>query len=356
MKYTDQDLLIYHSISVWLGLPPHVSSPTQLSTVALMSRDPENPRPFMVQVEIQRQVVRYSTALAGEIDSSTAASMMNLFSNELDTLYTVYKGLWSTRLEIQLLRAKLYLYSHCLNVASKSRSNVGRFGEQSDFDSSKILIHQGLHSAVSLIHNSQKLNFPSSAYGDETSGRGTLIHYPKYYLQTVMFAVVFLLKFLSTNQKAAQQDRELAYSHITTAHQIFSSFPDSPESLRVVEVIEYLVENLKESDENGTPPTRSRLGASLMYNTFTMLGADRQPVSTQIASDPSKSSVQVPEVTLLTESDNAMESTPTVWGSNDLTSPFTPAKSTMQDELGAFQWNSDGLFFDIPGLHASIGE
>jgi hypothetical protein len=106
-----------------------------------------------------------------------------------------------------------------------------------------------------------------------------------------------------------------------------------------VEFFEYLEENLRESDENGTPPTRNKLGASLMYNTLTMLGADRQAVSTQTAPDPRKNKVQVPEVILSTESDDERDSMLMVWDSNDLTSPFAAAQPTMQDELCAFQWD-----------------
>lgn len=314
-----------------------------------MAHDPEVPRAFMIHVEIQRQIVRYSNALAGDIDSSSASSLMNLFNNELDTLYTVYKGLWSTRLEIQLLRAKLYLYSHCLNIASKGGSNARRFDGQSNLDSAKILVHQGLHSAVSLIHNSQKLNNPS-ADGEETTGTGTLIHYPKYYMQTIVFAIIFLLKFLSANPRAMQQDKELAYSHITIAHQIFSGFPDSPECMRVVEIIQHLVENLKESDENAVLPTRSKLGASLMYNTLTMLGVGKDRIPAHTSSESRGNDGQVPEVVLVADSDGLMESAATMWESNSMANPFAAAHSATQDGLGTFQWNTDEMFFDLPDV------
>ncbi|KEF59048.1 uncharacterized protein A1O9_03891 [Exophiala aquamarina CBS 119918] len=334
-------------LSVWLGVTPHVSSPTQLSTIALMAQDPDGPRPFMIHIEIQRQTVRYSNALAGDVDSANASSLMNLFHNELDTLYTLYKGLWSMRLEIQLLRAKLYLYSHCLNIASKDGSNARRFDGQSNLDSAKILVHQGLLSAVSLIHNSQKLN-NQLVDGEETSRSGTLIHYPKYYMQTIVFAVIFLLKFLSANPRATQQDKELAYSHITIAHQIFSGFSDSPECMRVVEVIEYLVENLKEIDEDAALPTRSKLGASLMYNTLTMMGTGLERKLVYTTSGTRENDGQVPEAILVADSDGLVQSAATMWDSSGLTNPFAAAHSATQDGLATFQWHTDEMFFDLP--------
>lgn len=312
-----------------------------------MIQDPDGPRPFMIHVEIQRQVVRYSSALAGDIDCSNASSLMNLFINELDTIYTVHKGLWSTRLEIQLLRAKLYLYSHCLNILSKGGTNNVSFNEQSNLDSAKVLVHQGLHSAVSLIHNSQILN-NSSPDGEETSRSGTLIHYPKYYLQTIVFAIIFLLKFLSANPRAMQRDKELAYSHITIAHQIFSGFPDSPECMRVVEIIQHLADNLKEGDENVVLPTRSKLGASLMYNTLTMLGVGKDRISANDIIETRVNNGQVPDVVLVADPDGLSKSAATMWDSSGMTIPFATAHSATQDGLGSFQWNTDEMFFDLP--------
>lgn len=313
-----------------------------------MSHHAECPRAFLVQVEIQRQVVRYSTSLGGDVDSSTYSSLMNLFSNELDTLYAMYKNIWTTRLEIQLLRAKLYLYSHCINVAWKAPAYEGRFGEQANPDSVRMLMHQGFHSAISLIHKSQKLNFPSSLDAQAAPSSGVLIHHPKFYLQTVVFAVVFLLKFLSTNQKVVQQDRELAYSHITIAHQIFSGFSYSPESLRVVGVIEHLVQNLKENDNQRTPTVHSRLGASLMYNT--LIGLPRT-MQTQDTADGALHNDQIPEVVVLAASDHpSSDSAPITWESEGMTNPFATPQSTLHDELGGFQWNPDQLFFDVREL------
>ena len=219
----------------------------------------------MVQIEIQRQVVQYSTALAGDVDAGTVSTLLNHFSNELDNVLKAFKDIWSTRLEIQLLGSKLYLFSLCLTVASKRHGLVDGPKQSYAFTAAQLPVQLGLPSAVSLIHNVSMLNRDSSA---DTYQHGTgMIHYPKFYFRLVVFAVVFLMKFLSANPKAAQEDRDLAISHITTAHQFFSSFSPAEDFMRVAEVIEVLAKNLREDSDDTSAPTRSRLGASLLYDT-----------------------------------------------------------------------------------------
>lgn len=325
-----------------------------------MSRDADVPKTFMVEIEIQRQVVRYSNALAGDIDTSTSSSLLNLFNNELDTLYSLYKGFWCTKLEIQLLRAKLYLYSHCLNVASKSKGQISRLNELSDLESVKILVHHGLHSAVSLIHNINKLNTTSPVGVNPIGESGSLIHYPKFYLQLVMFAVVFLLKFLSTNTKASQQDRELALSHITTAHQLFSSFPNSPEHARIVQVIELLVRNLKENENDIVPPIRTKLGASLMFDTLKDLRSRRIEDDADDCVQPNAVDAlpnwRGTETGLATASHHLVNSIPPVWEPVGLNNGFVSDHSGMQEDIGGIQWISDEMFFEMTGLQAGMAQ
>ncbi|KAK5044647.1 hypothetical protein LTR84_010539 [Exophiala bonariae] len=336
---------ILEFLSVWLGIPPHLSASAQLTTITTMSHDADCPRPFTAQVEIQRQIVHYSTALAGDVDSSTSSSLMNLFSSELDTLYAMYKDIWSTKLELQLLRAKLYLYSHCLNIVWRTSYDRARVSDESTLHSVKMLLHRGFLSAISLVHNSQKLNTTPSDSEPAPSG-GILIHHPKFYLQTVMFAVIFLLKFLSNNlnQKFSQRDRELAYSHITIAHQLFSGYSHSLECLRVAGVIEQLVENLNENDNQKCTPVNSKLGASLMYSTLSYLST---PAKAEHSANHTENSGEILEVVNFAASDKPSTSTPMIWDSHDTAQPFETTDAALPDDLSGFQWNSDEFVFDI---------
>lgn len=321
-----------------------------------MSKDHIIPRSLTVQIEIQRQVVLYSTSLSGDIDSCTSSTLLNIFNNELDAIFTMHKDLWSPELEIQLLGAKLYLFSLCLSVSSDRRGHIGQFGGLPNLDSARLTVQLGLPSAVSLIHNVSKLNNESRADSNQLGEDSALLHYPKYYFRLVMFAVVFLIRFLSANSKSAQEDRELAISHITIAHQFFSSFPSSPEISRVAEVIEALVRGLKDDGADTLPPVRTRLGASLMYNTLDsfQLEPDSDSNDPTIPLGLTSESWKTKPGTGVTMSRDLTESSSLSWPSTDLYNDLADSHFGIQRGRGGFQeglpWMGDEMLLELFGL------
>lgn len=296
----------------------------------------------MVQVEIQRQTVHYSTALAGEVDSSTCSTLLNHFSNELDNVFATYKALWNARLEVQLLAAKLYLFSLCLNSASRRKSQPGCFVEPSYLDNDRTVVQLGLPSAISLIHNVSKLNSGPFSLPDQSQQGPAMLHYPKYYFRLVMFAVVFLMKYLRTNPTAAQEDKELAISHITIAHQFFSGFHPSPDHLRVAEVIEILVKELKDEEDDAEAPIRTRQGASLMYDAMKVM----QSLSNNKSKEPLPgSSVVAANATATGESaDN------TAFPEAGIFHDMAEIQLDIHPEDGGLQWMSDDMLFEMMSL------
>ena len=261
--HSKSGLLTAISLATWLGITPHISSMMQLRDITQMATQLGIPHEFAAQASIQRQIVTYTTALSDDVDSSTGATLLSVFNSELDNITTTYQGPWTTKLEIQLLAAKLYLFSLSYTHAHKRRLQR-RDGEAVPaLNSDKILIQRGLPFAVSLVHQMSELR---GNYSAESEPPGTIIYFPKYYFRLTMFAVCFLMKFLSANPGAAQEVRELAITHIVIAHRLFSSFPNLRDLARTAEVIEIMVKGLRSEDDNHQVPIRGRLGASMLYN------------------------------------------------------------------------------------------
>jgi hypothetical protein len=331
-------------------VPPHLSSPAQLNTVSAIAREPHIPQQFMIQIEIQRQVVQYSTALAGEVDPGTASTLLNLFNNELDNLFKLFKETWSPRLEIQLLGAKLYLFSVCLIIASKRHGLVDGNPNAYVRDPTRFPVQLGLSSAVSLIHNISELKRNMS--GESTQHALGVIHYPKYYFRLVVFAVGFLMKFLSANPKASQEDRELAISHITTAHQLFSSFSTGLDFANVAQTIEMWAKNLKEDKEDDSDPViKTRSGASLLYHIVNKLkdpqrrtaGDDHHTSGTGPASETRSAEDHISAATSL----DAADLNASMWAQAGPYTDLSAFQPGLEDSLDGTQWMSDDMLLEM---------
>ena len=203
--------------------------------------------------------------LDGESDRRTQHSLIQLFDRELESLRTVYKSCWSQELEIDLQGAKLYLYALCfLTEESLSLGEVGALNATFSF---KVILHEGLASAVQLIHNLSELANAAdpvlnSPHGQ--NGTGHLLFLSKPNFTNAFFAAIFLLKFLAAVPDAAQHDRDLAINHITLAHRIFSYFPTARDHWRGAVLIEVLGRLLRSGGYTADLHVKSRLGSSLV--------------------------------------------------------------------------------------------
>ncbi len=263
-------------ISQFVGLAPHLCTPSQLGRIESMCRKADSiiPRHFIAGTEINRHVGRYTTHLDGMVDNDAQRSLTTLFDHELDNIKLKYYDTWSPELEIRLQAAKLYLcaLSYITEYSLNPTTDVTRARPST---SVQLVLQQGLTASVRMITRALELHTSTVGLPDTvinsphaTSGNSShFLFYPKPYFTDIYFAAVFLLKFLVAQPHASHQDRELAINHTTTSHRILSAFPSSRDHRRGALLIEILGRMTR---SGGLPPglhITDRLGASLIYDT-----------------------------------------------------------------------------------------
>jgi hypothetical protein len=78
-----------------------------------MCRNPAIPRSFSAQIEIQRHIVRYISALDAQSEPRSRCSITQLLDKELEVIRSDFADAWSGETEFHLLGAKLNLYAFC---------------------------------------------------------------------------------------------------------------------------------------------------------------------------------------------------------------------------------------------------
>jgi hypothetical protein len=316
-----------------------------LNAIAAMASAADVPSEFTVQLEIRRQVVLFSAAFAGDLDPSTSTTLLNMFNNDLSKLSGAYSDTWSQRLDVQLLGAKLFLYSTYLAVAAKrSFATTNPLA-----DSTQLALQLGLPTAVSLINKMAELNktrYPHAGIPDQDT-----LHYPKFYFHLAVYAVFFLTRFLGSNPNASQTDRELAISHLTTAHQFFSALaPAADDFTRVTQIIEVLARNLKEYTWDNSSSVKSRLGASLLYDATRMFDVplkESKQQSTKPAAIESSMISNHEGAHAMPVMMQAPEDVPELWGGH--ASHEFPANTSiaLDTNYSDFQWMSDEVLSEM---------
>jgi hypothetical protein len=224
-------------------------------------------------------------------DNQAQQSLTSFLDRELDSIKTSYYDVWSPELEIQLEAAKLFLYALCFvneqrlaPQSSITRSQVSTY--------TRLIMQQGLTSASRLINTfadiqTSTASLPDSIkYSTHTSSCSShILFYSKPYFTNLYFATVFLLRYLVTQSHASQQDREQAINQVTTSHRIFSALGCSRDHKRGGLLIEVLGRMTR---SGGLPPNlhiKSRLGASLVYDSTVNAGLfrNRDPNTGQLA-------------------------------------------------------------------------
>jgi hypothetical protein len=280
-------------ISTFVGLPPYLCTPSQLDEIYSICRDAESilPRAFIAHTEIQRQIGRYTAQLDGIVDNHAQQSLASFLDRELESIKISYSDVWSPELEMQLEAAKLFLYALCF-------VNEQRLAPQSSITHSqvssytKLILQQGLTSASRLINTFADIQTSTASLPDHIkysahtgSCSGHLLFYPKPFFTDLYFATVFLLRYLVAQSQASQHEREQAINQISTSHRIFSALGCSRDHKRGGLLIEVLGRMTR---SGGLPPNlyiKSRLGASLVYDSTVNAGLfrNRDPQSGRLA-------------------------------------------------------------------------
>lgn len=271
-------LTLIYRISSFVGLPPHLSTSSQLEQISILCRSPSLPRTFVAETEIHRQVGRYNTQLDGMTDRKTQHSLIQLFDRDLDSIKASFQDAWTAELGIRLDAAKLYLYAFSYLTYDPSSSNIsGISGIAGPFS---LILQQGLFAACRLIDTFSSLavaeqdTAPSLHVLDERFGR--LLYYPKPYYTALFFAIVFLLQYLTAQPRASQADRDFAINHVTRAHYIFSQFRASREHKRAALLTEVLARLTRSGGGHSQPINTTRLGASIQYSQTFLAGQARR--------------------------------------------------------------------------------
>jgi hypothetical protein len=192
-------------------------------------------------------------------------SLIQIFDSALDAAKMQYADDWTAEAEINLQAAKLYLYG--IYFVAKGQTNPTVSSIWSDV-SSQLLLHGGLRTAARLIYIFSTLEEDSIQLspGSDMDRNARLLSYPKHYFRTLMFAVVFLFKFLAVNKQASDSDKDLALNSISTTHRLFKGFVTSLEHLRVARSIEFMGRIPGTADTASALHVDTRLGASILYD------------------------------------------------------------------------------------------
>jgi hypothetical protein len=248
-----------------MGVPSHLSSAANLEAIATFCSDNRIPRAFSAQVEIQRQVVRYTTALEDVVDTRTCYCLVQLFDRELENIRTRFHDSWSPLVEISLLTAKLFLYSLCF-IYDKNVTLPSALVSTDAMIPFRVILYSGHATAVRLIHlyAQAKTEIPTAA-SDHIRYRH-VAYYPKHYPKSVVFAAIFLLKFIAIEPHAPESDLDLARNHVNIVYRIFNSFRGWGEYHRGAKMIEVLTRMTSPGSGQVKPHVNYRLGASIHYD------------------------------------------------------------------------------------------
>jgi hypothetical protein len=253
------------SLSISMGVPPHLSSAANLESITTFCGDDRIPRAFSAQVEIQRQAVRYTTALEDDIDTRTCYSLIHLFDRELENIRTRFHDSWSPFAEISLLTAKLFLYSLCF-IYDENVTLPSALVSIDAMTSFRVILYSGHAAAVRLIHlyAQAKAETPTAMTGQSCYQH--VAYYPKHYPRSVAFAAIFLLKFIAIEPHAPECDLDLARNHVNIVYRVFNSFHDWREYHRGAKLIELLIRMTSPGNGQVELHVKHRLGASLLYD------------------------------------------------------------------------------------------
>lgn len=251
------------SLSNFLGLPPFVDSTAHMDTI--LAKAQGLPRVLIAQTEIQLYVSRFTQALDGSNDPTARLAYITMFDRDLERVRGTFQDIWTEEIELNLLTAKLYLYSNSF-VAGKPSLFHEVNGSHSD-SSARVIIVSGLATAVRYVQAFSRLDqsatspFSTGAAQPTVGQLNRQTHVPHHYFRTLAFSTFFLLKYLAVASDASESDKELAKNHLEIAHNIFRSFPDSKEHIGVAGTLDAL----KKTNVAKESKVSTRLGASIFY-------------------------------------------------------------------------------------------
>ena len=248
-------------MALYLGLPPPIQGPQDLTVVSQLTDKLSLPHNFIEQLEIHRKVAHHLSVVSAGNDPINL-SVMRLFVEELNAMGASSEqnlGPWA---QISILRAKLSLYTLiCMESDGNDTAtpSIQSTNVEYHFRINRILVQKaGLHVARSLLRTTtqvideiaQETNFPKrgtdrfpppGCSADE-SGPRPAIAMPKHHKIAASFAAFFLIKHCMFNPDLSHSERALAEDAVkntcTTFMRVATHALD--EAARTAEVLQVL--------------------------------------------------------------------------------------------------------------------
>lgn len=239
---------------------------------------------FRIQLEMLRQLARFTQALRLQTDDGVRDSLIMMASSELQTLRTTSVGIWTADTELQFLGGKLFLLGW--SFQGKPQDNepsilvAGTAPEPNV--TQKLILYEALSAATNYIHAFSELGSPKTPMQTSPGSRANMqrsnsanddippqIYYPKYHFFTLYYAVLTLYHFLANLPAASIPDQDLARNHIRLAHTVFTRCALGAESewTRLAQNIEIVGQFMNSGRQlPAKAQIISRLGAPLFYD------------------------------------------------------------------------------------------
>ncbi|KAF2457086.1 hypothetical protein BDY21DRAFT_33914 [Lineolata rhizophorae] len=274
-RFTTNEL---HSLSQTNGLLPPLRSPEDLACITKIISDPAIPRGFAAVADIQRCVANYTTVLSESTEASMISSIAQIFEQDLNMTKSRFSYCWSPRAEALLLVAKLYMYGTiAVNQLKQITAEPDNLVCNSTIFSHRVTLSQGLGVAIRLIQTlCNNLTAPESSSDSAPTAppeqQTNTYNFPKFYMQGLIFAAMYLIRFFALGAWDIPDDRDRARNHVILVHTQMQHMSRNPmdEAGRAASCIE----TLSRGSGAAAPLTKGiaslrvsdRLGASILFD------------------------------------------------------------------------------------------
>ncbi|KAI1803933.1 hypothetical protein F4811DRAFT_562103 [Daldinia bambusicola] len=328
------------SLSMHLGLPPMINTPSDLAAIRSTLSENTLPRDFAVQLRVLLTLAGFTNVLVhnsndGVIDSS----VIQLLDGELDTLKITYPDGWTNMTDLAVMVVKMHVYTL---VITRSRSGTGAKG---------ILLKLGLAAALRIIH------LANSRFHERLPDKNQTLTavqrertLPKDYFRGLAFATIFLLRYFSLNNNANAEEQQLAANHVIMAHTIFKTLVtrQRDEYDRAANLFETLCKQAPASADASRPSLSDRMGVSIVL--------DAIDTAREIRGFPINP--PVPEISVTGEAaprENNMSHPDIFTGNTQVEEPWSSDLMFANMFWGDPSWDIFNIPTDTPQFHSGHG-
>ncbi|KAF1991322.1 hypothetical protein K402DRAFT_459347 [Aulographum hederae CBS 113979] len=253
-------------ISSHLGICPPLHNAIDMDAIVDASRENALSRELAPGTHIQYCLAKLSEIMTNPMAAALQDPLLRAFEDELNSLKTKYDDMWSNRLEVQLLVAKLMLFAMAMSqIERREDERADILSSDSSNEPKKVVLYSALATAVQVINLVHRMF--SDIIAKYPSGHHDFVFpLPKVYFRGITFSAVFLLRYFILDPSPFPSDMELARNNVTMVHDLFARFSNHPfdEAARVVKFLEALGrQNLPRATLRKIN-IRDRLGAGLV--------------------------------------------------------------------------------------------